>query len=198
MKTKKVFNHSLIAFFVVVAMTLAFVPMTKFSIKNIYANSSIVCPTAQCTGTYENGKCSGCQNQFVASIGETGFDDLATALSQAVSGDEVICYVDCSQDLTIPQGVKLLGRQVTFSGFVTNNGTIDGGIYTKESSGATEEEEAFPGFGQLGGETPKFGVTNNGTILNGQFPSRLENNGIIENGTFNNDLTNNQNAQILS
>jgi len=139
------------------------------------------------------------QNERQASVGEIDYDNFATALNDVKSGETIYCYVDYSSDFTIPQGVIFNGGTQEFSGYVTNNGTIENGKFTKESSGATNEEEDFSGFDDLlnGGTEKKFGVINNGTINNGVYLSRIENNGIINNGTFNNDLTNNQNAKVL-
>ena len=162
------------------------------------ATSSIICSTDNCTGIFENGKCNSCNHQFAASIGNVGYDDFSTALLNAVSGDMIYCYTSYENDFTIPQGVTLDGGTNEFSGYVINNGTINNGKFTKESSGATEEEESFPGFDELlnGPNSNAFGVVNNGIINNGVFLSRLENNAVINNGIFNNDITINKDAVI--
>lgn len=166
---------------------------------NELKNILIKCPTENCEGTYEKGKCSECEHQFAASIGEIGYDDFETALGDASINDIIYCYKNYSEDFTIPQGVTFVGFDNEISGYVTNNGIIESGKFTKESSGATDEEEDFGGFDDLlNGDKPKFGVINNGVINNGQFLSKLENNGIINNGIFNNDLTNNTYAKFYN
>jgi len=164
---------------------------------NTSENISIICPTENCDGVFEKGKCNKCEHQFAASIGEIGYDDFETAMDNAVAGDTIYCYVNFSEDFKIPQGITLAGGDCEFSGYVTNNGTIESGKFTKESSGATEEEEDFGGFNDLiNGGNSNYGVINNGTINNGKFLGKIENNGIIYNGTFNNDLTNNTHAKF--
>ena len=50
-------------------------------------------------------------------------------MQAAQSGDTVVALEGSDEDLTVPEGVTFNGGEFTFSGYVTNYGTISGGTF---------------------------------------------------------------------
>ena len=133
------------------------------------------------------GKCSDCGLSAKAKIDGVYYTTLAEALA---AGGEVDALTDFSGDFEIPDGTYFYGGEYTFSGKVTNKGTIYSGTF----SGEVINESGYINTATF---TETSTVINDASIVSGTFSGKVTNNMEICSGTFTQTSTVYNETQII-